>query len=282
MVASVSKGIAVSEVRRVKLGDIKPSPWPGRRISKAKRVKLKDSILTLGLYHPLLVWKGKGVILGGNQRFSVLRELTDAGLSLGEDGLVPIVEVDCTEDQAKAIFVRDNMHDGDWDKTGLGDLLKTMNSDVAKLTGLAGGQIDKLTELAQRVAKISVKDLDVDSNDLDAPVPEVKPKPLKLETRSIILNEIPKEVADAFNAEMARHQAANPGEPKWKALAAMVEASRAVLYKSAQVVPKSKSEAKRLAAMRGEDRPIFDDDEESPAPRKAGKRSGSRAAAANG
>lgn len=262
MGASVTKGIAVSETRRVKLGDLKPSPWPGRRISKAKRVKLKDSILSLGLYHPLLVWKGQGVILGGNQRFSVLRELTDAGLSLGEDGLVPIVEVECTEDQAKAIFVRDNMHDGDWDKTGLGDLLKTINSDVAKLTGLASGQIDKLTELSQRVSKINVRDLDVDSNNLDDVAPAAPPRPFKVETRSIILNEIPKEVADAFNSELARLQSERPGEAKWKALAAMVEASRSAraqeeVAKPARDpgkgggAPKSKSEAKRLAMQRG-------------------------------
>lgn len=146
-----------------------------RTISAEKRASLVRSIRELGLFRPLLVWSradGEAVVIGGNQRLPILKELVSAGTPLvHEDGQrapgVPVTWFRGTEQQARIVALRDNANDGDWNYPLLTEYLSDLREGGADdaLLALSGFDADALQDLAGAYAASS------------APAPAPEPVP---------------------------------------------------------------------------------------------------------
>jgi hypothetical protein len=102
-----------------------------RTLSDERRASLLKSVRDLGLFRPLLVWKGPDgpVVIGGNQKLPILQDLAAAGVPfILRDGIrpggVPVTWFEGTEPQARIVALRDNNSDGDWDYPKLSDYLR--------------------------------------------------------------------------------------------------------------------------------------------------------------
>lgn len=96
-----------------------------RRMSEDDRQKLRRSIIEFGLVDPIIVniRDGKNVIVGGNQRYAMAKELGYTS--------VPVVQVDLDDDHEKALNLALNKISGDWDRSLLSELLQDlMDSDL--------------------------------------------------------------------------------------------------------------------------------------------------------
>lgn len=115
-----------------KLSDLTPNSDNPRVIKKAELDRLKLSMLrnpTMINGKPILLSDrtGKLVIIGGNQRYTIAKQM-------GYDELPTVLFSGLTEEREKEIIVRDNVSDGEWDweqiANGWADL------DVIKLWGV--------------------------------------------------------------------------------------------------------------------------------------------------
>jgi len=122
-------------------------PWPGnpRLMPEAEMRKLVRSIETFGLVEPLVVRRSDNLVIGGHQRL-------EAGKALGLTK-VPVVFVDVTEEEAKALNLALNRIQGEWDLPKLGELLDELRElpdfDVT-LTGFDSREIDDLLAELER------------------------------------------------------------------------------------------------------------------------------------
>jgi len=140
------------EVFEVNISELLPFQDNPREISDEGMDSLKKSLLEFGFFAPLVVWREHNHlpwrIVAGNQRYAAYNELTKAGLASRVS--IPVVEFKGTIDEAKAIVIRDNQNEGqwDWDKVsalleglfecGIDPLLSGFNKDtVEDLTSLA-------------------------------------------------------------------------------------------------------------------------------------------------
>jgi DNA modification methylase len=116
-------------------------PWPGnpRLMPKAVMASLQRSISQWGLVQPLVVRRADGVVIGGHQRL-------EAAKALGHT-TVPVIYVDLTEAEAKALNLALNRISGEWDLPKLGELLeglqRTPDLDET-LSGFGGEEIDEI------------------------------------------------------------------------------------------------------------------------------------------
>ena len=114
------------------LADLFPADYNPRKALKrgdAEYEKLRRSIETFGLVEPLIWNEETGRLVGGHQRLTVLR---DMGISEVE---VSIVHLD--EPQEKALNVAMNKIYGAWDNDALAALLRSLDTDMALLTGFS-------------------------------------------------------------------------------------------------------------------------------------------------
>jgi DNA modification methylase len=112
---------------------------------EVEMAKLRRSIETFGLVEPIVVRKADGMIIGGHQRLEVAKAL---GLNL-----VPVVYVDVTEEEAKALNLALNRIQGEWHLPKLGDLLEELRElpDLdASLTGFGEEELDTLLAELER------------------------------------------------------------------------------------------------------------------------------------
>ena len=120
------------EIRSMHLADLFPADYNPRKALKrgdAEYEKLRRSIETFGLVEPLIWNEETGRLVGGHQRLTVLR---DMGISEVE---VSIVHLD--EPQEKALNVAMNKIYGAWDNDALAALLRSLDTDMALLTGFS-------------------------------------------------------------------------------------------------------------------------------------------------
>lgn len=114
------------------LADLFPADYNPRKALKRgnpEYEKLRRSIETFGLVEPLIWNEETGRLVGGHQRLTVLR---DMGISEVE---VSIVHLD--EPQEKALNVAMNKISGAWDNDALAALLRSLDTDMALLTGFS-------------------------------------------------------------------------------------------------------------------------------------------------
>jgi len=154
-----------------------------RTISAAKLASLKESILSLGLFKPLLVWsdeQGGLVVIGGNQRLRAVREMVAADQIDLKD--VPTIRYVGSQAQAKTIALRDNNSDGEWDWNALAGYI----SELDKLTDATDGLSMTLTGFDDNLLQ-DLRDLsgavDADLNrfgsDLMDEMDESEPEPIE-------------------------------------------------------------------------------------------------------
>lgn len=116
--------------------------------------KLKKSIQEFGYVEPIIVNDRTGLIIGGHQRLTVLKDL-------GYEE-VDVVHVDLDSEYEKALNIALNKISGDWDADKLEDLLRDIdlntNLDI-EFTGFSRDEVDTL------FGKV---DLDIDKNKDDS------------------------------------------------------------------------------------------------------------------
>ena len=131
--------------------DVKPAEYnPRKRLvpDDPEYQKLKESLLRFGTVEPLVINKD-GTIIGGHQRYNVLKDL-------GEKK-VPVSVVDLNKQDEKALNVALNKIDGEWDNEKLRDLLIELDHsgyDI-EIIGYDRQELDDLIELTDVEPTIS-------------------------------------------------------------------------------------------------------------------------------
>ena len=113
---------------------------------------------SFGIFKPLLVWKNeekKTVVIGGNQRLAVLRDMISRGENFEKK--IPVIYFEGTEAEAKLVSIRDNQSDGEWDWSALPNYVEELNTlvdpdfDDLNLTGFDAATLSDLQSLANDV-----------------------------------------------------------------------------------------------------------------------------------
>ena len=114
-------------------------PWPGnpRIMSEPEMAKLIRSIDEFGLVEPLVVRRQDDTVIGGHQRLAAVRA---RGMTR-----VPVVYVDISEAQARALNLALNKIQGEWDLPKLGELLEELR-DLPDLDETLSGFDDREIE----------------------------------------------------------------------------------------------------------------------------------------
>ena len=129
------------ETKIFKLDEINPAEYNPRKDLKpgdAQYEAIKHSIDTYGFVEPLVVnvRGGKNVLVGGHQRYKILK-------ARGEQETEAVV-VDLDEQQEKALNLALNKIDGEWDNAKLGDLLSEIGEGDAIQIGFSHEEYEDL------------------------------------------------------------------------------------------------------------------------------------------
>ena len=120
------------EKKKIKLLDIAPADYNPRKISDSDLRKLRGSIDEFGLVDPIIVNLDNNRIIGGHQRYDVLRQngVEDAFMvELGGIGWV-FLEDDLkikSKSHEKALNIALNKISGDWDRNKLSEVLNELS-----------------------------------------------------------------------------------------------------------------------------------------------------------
>lgn len=133
-----------NEKRR--LDELKPAAYNPRKLSKKAKEDLNESIEKFDLVDPLVI-NTNGVIIGGHQRYNLLR---DRGV-VEVDVRVPERELDAVEE--KELNLRLNKNTGEFDL----DLLANFDADMLVNVGFAGDFVDTIFELNAREDEFDVE-----------------------------------------------------------------------------------------------------------------------------
>jgi hypothetical protein len=119
--------------------------------------QLKTSIEKFGLVEPLIVNTRTGMLVGGHQRLTVMK---DTGMEL-----VPVVEIDVDETKEKQLNVALNRLKGRWDNKKLAETLMELTaaeageaSGILEATGFNQNDIDDVLRRADAESAQSVLD----------------------------------------------------------------------------------------------------------------------------
>jgi len=149
-------------IQKILISKLNPAKYNPRKDLKpgdAEYEKLKRSILEFGFVEPVIWNKATGNIVGGHQRYKVLK-----GLGYND---IECVVLDIDDQKEKALNIALNKVSGDWDKPLLADLLKELDT-VGFDVSLTGFDIAELNEL---FGEPDTKDDDFDT---DTALEEIK------------------------------------------------------------------------------------------------------------
>ena len=145
----------INYVRVEKLLPLADNP---RTIDGKGRRRLRESLRAFGLFKPLLVWQNpdkEAVVIGGNQRLDVIKEMLGRGEKVPDT--IPVVYFEGTEQEARMVAIRDNQSDGDWDWSMLPNYIEELDNlvdpefDDLNLTGFDAATLSDLRALADAV-----------------------------------------------------------------------------------------------------------------------------------
>lgn len=128
------------EIVNIEIKKLKPAEYNPRLDLQSEDKEYQDikrSIVEFGLVEPLIINKGY-IIVGGHQRYKVLKELNFA--------TVPCVIVDIDKQKEKMLNIALNKIGGDWDSIKLKDILEELDTgelDIT-LTGFDEKEIENL------------------------------------------------------------------------------------------------------------------------------------------
>jgi DNA modification methylase len=145
-------------IKNINVNNLNPAKYNPRKHLKPGDVefeKIKKSIETFGYVEPIVVNEVNNVVIGGNQRLKVLKDL-------GYEN-IKCVMTNCTEEEEKALNVALNKIDGVWDEEKLKELfveLKDLDFDTS-FTGFNDDEINNLIESFDNEAENDSDDFDV-------------------------------------------------------------------------------------------------------------------------
>ena len=144
------------EIRKLPLEKLNPAKYNPRKDLKPgdpEYEKLKKSMETFGYVEPIVWNKRTGHIVGGHQRFKVLKHQGHTEIEC--------VVVDLDEQQEKALNIALNKVSGEWDLPKLADLISELDDGIfdISITGFDAAQIEHLFS--------QVHDKDVKEDDFD-------------------------------------------------------------------------------------------------------------------
>jgi DNA modification methylase len=125
-------------VEHVPIDQLRPDPANPRRISDADLEALTRSLKEWGFVQPVLARSEDNVVIGGHQRLLAARRL---GYKT-----VPVIFLDLSVEQARALNLALNKISGDWDQELLARMLADLKvSDIdLSLTGFGEDEVAKL------------------------------------------------------------------------------------------------------------------------------------------
>jgi len=147
------------EIRKVNVKDINPATYNPRVDLKAgdpAYESLKKSIETFGCVEPLVWNSSTRNLVGGHQRFKVLK-------AQGAEE-VEVSVVNLSPEKEKALNIALNKIQGDWDQDKLADLLRELSQIPDFDCGLTGFEADEISRIFDEQLKTDLS-LDPDSSD---------------------------------------------------------------------------------------------------------------------
>jgi len=129
------------DIKKISLDKLKEAPYNPRKDLTENDIeyqKLKRSIQEFGYIEPIIVNAKNNIIVGGHQRYKVLKELGYTEIEC--------VLVNFESNIEKACNLALNKIDGSWDKTKMKDLIEELDTGEIDLsiTGFAIEEIEKL------------------------------------------------------------------------------------------------------------------------------------------
>ena len=129
------------KIEKIKVNELKPAKYnPRIELKKEDESyqRIKSSIEEFGLVDPLIVNKRNMTIIGGHQRYNILKDL---GYETAE-----CILVDLDEKQEKRLNLSLNKNSGFWDETKLEELFNELNLTQEELfaTGFSDEEIENL------------------------------------------------------------------------------------------------------------------------------------------
>lgn len=117
-------------------------------------IKLKKSIQEFGCVEPIVVNKRNNVIVGGHQRYKVLKDLGYKDID--------VVYVDLDDIHEKSLNIALNKISGDWDADKLEDLLREINLDDSIDGLLTGFNLEEIDTILGTADDLVLDNLDID------------------------------------------------------------------------------------------------------------------------
>lgn len=147
--------------------ELRPNAWNTNHVSPENEEKIRNSILELGFFRPLIVRQVEGVsgyeILGGQHRWQVA-----SGMGYEKLPAINVGYID--DDHAKKIGLVDNGRYGEDDTLALAELLKSLGDpeDIQSIMPYSDDQLDGIFS----ASSLSIDDLDI-PEDSDEPLPQL-------------------------------------------------------------------------------------------------------------
>ena len=130
--------LRVSELLNMKAG------YNPRKISEDEYEALRRSLSRWGMVEPVVVNRRTNTVVGGHQRIDAIESLE------GGDHEVPVIWVDLSENEEKALNLALNRISGDWEWAGVAKLLEELADDpddeLLRMTGFSPAEIEPLLE----------------------------------------------------------------------------------------------------------------------------------------
>ena len=123
---------------KIKLEELQPSEYNPRQISGEQSDKLKNSLQEFGLVDPIIVNLKTKHVIGGHQRYNILKQNKNKEYSLIKLGDIGWIFDDENitikdENHEKALNVALNKISGEWDKQKLQELFQELNTESFNL-----------------------------------------------------------------------------------------------------------------------------------------------------
>ncbi|MGS3990876.1 ParB N-terminal domain-containing protein [Staphylococcus pseudintermedius] len=135
------------ELKKMNINDLQPANYNPRvdlEEHDEEYQKIKRSIKKIGYVDPIIWNKKTNNIVGGHQRFKVLKDLGYQE--------VDVSVVDLDEQAEKTLNIALNKVEGDWDADKLKEVIEELDASMRELTGFDDDEIENL-----------MNDMDVDS-----------------------------------------------------------------------------------------------------------------------
>lgn len=125
--------------KQVPANDLLANPLNARRHPNRQREALRGSLDTLGWVAPVIVNAATGYLLDGHARI-------EEALTRDENALIPVVEVELTEDEERLFLASYDWITGlaEYDRDALDNLLKDVSTDSAALQSMLAEQAQAL------------------------------------------------------------------------------------------------------------------------------------------